>query len=521
MNKKETKKHGFRSLRTQLTVLFFALTAGTILMIFLANTFFLEQYYLSEKQNALESAYQSLYEAAQEGTITSSEFDVELLRICSRDNIGVVVMSAESRTVKSYASDTQTMMRRMWDNLFDATEKLPEDTEENTNESELTDQYYIVRTLQTSDRASGQRAQIVFDLKTHTQYMELWGNLDGGYYYLMRTAIESIRNDTRIANRFVLYIGMAATILTFLLSIYLGRRITRPIRALSDISRRMRDLDFSARYEGDDKNEIGTLGESINDLSKTLEQTISELKTANHELQSDLEQKEKTEAMQREFISNVTHELKTPIALIQGYAEGLKDGITDDEESREFYTEVIMDEAGKMNRMVQQLLSLMHLEFGESQVSVERFDVAEMIHGELQSVGLMAQDAGIEVHMEQKDPVFVWSDQFMVEEVFQNYFTNAVHHCAGAQKVIDIRFAQKENCVRISVFNTGTPIPEESIPRIWDKFYKVDKARTREYGGSGVGLSIVKAIMDQLHQQYGVINYDNGVEFWFELETKI
>jgi signal transduction histidine kinase len=111
----------------------------------------------------------------------------------------------------------------------------------------------------------------------------------------------------------------------------------------------------------------------------------------------------------------------------------------------------------------------------------------------------------------------VWADEFWTEEVFMNYFSNAVNHCNG-KKVIDIHFEEKQNCVRVVVFNTGSPIPEESLPHLWEKFYKVDKARTREYGGSGVGLSIVKAIMDQMHQDYGVINYDNGVAFWFELE---
>ena len=94
-----------------------------------------------------------------------------------------------------------------------------------------------------------------------------------------------------------------------------------------------------------------------------------------------------------------------------------------------------------------------------------------------------------------------------------------MNHVKG-DKIIDIKYTMLENKVRIGIFNTGDPIPEDSLPHLWEKFYKVDKARTREYGGSGVGLSIVKAIMDSMNQQYGVINYTNGVEFWIELETK-
>jgi len=116
-------------------------------------------------------------------------------------------------------------------------------------------------------------------------------------------------------------------------------------------------------------------------------------------------------------------------------------------------------------------------------------------------------------------PIYVWGDEFKVAEVFSNYLSNAIHHCGG-DKIIDIRFEVKDKIVRTICFNTGAPIPEESIPHIWEKFYKVDKARTREYGGSGIGLSIVKAIMDSLHRECGVINHADGVEFWFELDTK-
>lgn len=114
-------------------------------------------------------------------------------------------------------------------------------------------------------------------------------------------------------------------------------------------------------------------------------------------------------------------------------------------------------------------------------------------------------------------PIHVWADEFGVEEVFNNYFTNAMNHVDG-EKIIEVQVQPTENKVRVSVFNTGAPIPEDSIAHIWEKFYKVDKARTRAYGGSGVGLSIVKAIMDSMNQSYGVLNYDNGVEFWFELD---
>ena len=293
--------------------------------------------------------------------------------------------------------------------------------------------------------------------------------------------------------------------------------MTEPIKELTRISERMIHLDFDAKYTGKSKTEIALLGQNINELSETLETTISELKSANNELQRDIERKTQIDEMRKEFLSNVSHELKTPIALIQGYAEGLKEGINDDAESREFYCEVIMDEAAKMNNMVKKLLTLNQLEFGNETITMERFDIVSLIRNYLQSAEILCTQKQIALRMEDYPPTSVWADEFMVEEVFGNYFSNAVNHIDG-DRIIEVKLKQMDGKVRISVFNTGQPIPEESLPRIWEKFYKVDKARTRAYGGSGVGLSIVKAIMESLNQKYGVINYDNGVEFWFELE---
>ena len=223
--------------------------------------------------------------------------------------------------------------------------------------------------------------------------------------------------------------------------------------------------------------------------------------------------------MRTEFLANVSHELKTPIALIQGYAEGLKEGINDDQESRDFYCDVIMDEAGKMNKLVRNLLDLNQLEFGKDNLRFERFDIRELIGGVLQSSEIMIEQKEAKVIFNQEEPVYVWGDEFKVEQVVRNYFTNALNHIEG-DKIIEMKLKKHDDKVRISVFNTGKPIPEEDLNQIWDKFYKVDKARTREYGGNGIGLSIVKAIMNSLQQEYGVQNYENGVEFWFELDSK-
>lgn len=483
------------SLKRHLVIIFISLVTGTILMCLLLNSTLLERYYINNKINALIRAYVSINEASNAGDITSDTFDIELQKICGKYNINVLVADSDSETVKTSMSDPNYVIKHLLNNIIVGV-----------------DQGSVLR------ETESYTMQIVTDMRTQTEYIEMWGVLDTGYLFMVRSALEGIRESVTISNSFLTYVGMAAIVVSALLVFWVSSRITKPILELADISERMKHLDFDAKYMGNDKTEIAVLGRNINELSETLETTISELKTANNELLKDIEKKEQIDEMRKDFLSNVSHELKTPIALIQGYAEGLKEGISDDEESREFYCGVIMDEASKMNIMVKKLLTLNQLEFGNELVNMERFDIAALIQNYIASADILIKQKEISVRMEDYGEVYVWGDEFRVEEVFMNYFTNAMNYVQG-EKVIDIKIREEQKRVRVSVFNTGTPIPEESIEHIWEKFYKVDKARTREYGGSGIGLSIVKVIMESMNQEYGVVNYDNGVEFWFTLDT--
>ena len=489
-------------LRHQFSLLFLALLAGMIVISLVLNDTLLEQYYVHNKTKVMNAAYKSINDAANSGDISSEGFDIELRKICEKYNIDVIVLDADSQTVKSSSNDSSFLAKRLWDNLLQM--GAGASSGEDTHVLQKTDHYTL---------------QLGTDGRTETKYMEEWGFLDNGNIFLIRSALDGIRDSAEISNRFMTYVGVLIAFLGGILSFVIARKITRPITELTDISEKMKNLDFEAKYQDKGKNELDLLGRNINELSETLEVTISELKTANNELKQDIAHKNKIDEMRKEFLSNVSHELKTPIALIQGYAEGLQADVNDDAESRDFYCEVIIDEATKMNEMVKKLLTLNQIEFGNDVVSMERFDIVDLINNYLKSAEILARQKNATVKMDRYDPIFVWADEFKIEEIIQNYYSNAINHLEG-EKIIEIRLRKQNNTVRVSVFNTGLPIPEDCIDHIWEKFYKVDKARTREYGGSGVGLSIVKAIMDSMHQKYGVQNYDNGVEFWFELETK-
>lgn len=357
----------------------------------------------------------------------------------------------------------------------------------------------------------------VYDKKIGSNYLELFGKVDRTTFIFLRANYQNIKESAAVSNKFMTYIGIFAVILGALAMFFIGRRFTKPIVELSEIADKMAGLDFDAKYEVKTDDEIGRLGNSMNMLSEQLESTISELKSANNELQSDIARKMQIDEMRQEFLSNVSHELKTPIALIQGYAEGLTDDVIDDANDRKFYCDVIIDEARKMNKMVRRLLDLNQLEFGTDQPDMERFDIVQLIRSVVSSSDIMFKQKNVNLMMYEPLPVYVWADEYLVEEVLTNYVSNALNHVNDAG-IIRIYTKKMDNIVRISVVNTGENIPEAELDRIWDKFYKVDKARTREYGGNGIGLSIVKAIMNTLNRKYGVTNCDDGVEFWFELE---
>ncbi len=502
--------------RYRIAVLFAAafvlMMAGTIALCWLLNSRFLEEYYRSGQKKLLFRLYDTL--ASSEDRIESEEMDEMLQEAVTSENVGIVIIDSNAENLQIYATNRENIYRRLWANILDRTPLLEDRTDDTLAQGEG-DRYYIRSREQETETST---FQIVRDTFTDTDSMELFGTLPGGHFVLLRTPLESIARSSRVANRFLIYTGLCTVLIGAAAAYFLARRLTGPIRELVMISRHMKELDFSDTFHGSRTRELTELGDDLQELGQSLEHTLSELKTANTELKRDLARREEMEEMRRDFISGVTHELKTPLALIRGYAEGLSEGIIDDPQGRSEYCGVILDEADRMNRMVAGLLSLNELEFGQRKAEMEHFDLADLLRGHLESIRILADRDGIRLQQDIPGSLMVWGDPMLVEEVVDNYLSNALHHAAG-DKVIEVSAVREDGHVRTTVFNTGSPIPADAFPHIWETFYKVDKARTRAYGGSGVGLSVVKAVMELHGQKYGAVNYDNGVAFWFELET--
>lgn len=488
------------SIRSQLTFVFACLMAGTILICLFINGAFLEKIYINKRQDAMLEGYRLINSAVQNDLIDKEEFDVPFQDFCGRNNLEILVLDSEAEMVRSSTPEYSFMGTRLLEYALDL------DSDDSNSEKRL---------------RTGQRYEtwIHEDQRMNQKYMDMWGILDNGNMFMIRSAVEGIKDSARLSGEFFGIVGLLALCFSIVIIHFVSEKITEPIRELTHISAQMKQLDFDAKYKGDSKTEVALLGQNINELSETLEKTISELKSANNELKKDLEKREKIEEMRTDFLSSVSHELKTPLALIQGYAEGLSENVTEDEESRRYYCEVIQDEASKMTGLVSKLISLNQLEFGDGQVNFERFDIVQYLYNFLQTQKILWEQKDVTLVYENVNPIMVWSDEFLVSEVVNNFFSNALNY-VDKGGVIRISVITKEKKARVSIYNTGENIPEESLLKLWDKFYKVDKARTRAYGGNGIGLSIVKAIMEKIHQEYGVNNMEGGVEFWFELECQ-
>ena len=487
------------SIERQMTVAFMSLLAFMFVVILLGNAWLLEPYYIRDKKSKFISMYESLSKAAEEGRLagTDEATYAALARQAEKDNLFFLTINMAEQTMTAnvqHASELKQYLDAYLLNRRGSGDKT----------LELTENYEISQTKGNDSAA---------------EYLMMRGELGGGYFFLIQSPLESIQGSAALANRFLIVVGSVAAVICMLLVWLFSKKITNPLRELADISEKMAELNFETKYTSGGEDEIGVLGENFNRMAERLERSISELKSANNRLMQDLEQRDKLEQMCSEFLGNVSHELKTPIALIQGYAEGLKEGIDTDAESREFYCDVIIDEVSKMNHMVRNLLALNQLEFGDEEIQFERFDLTELAAGVLESMELFAEQTKAKVQFLTTEPVYVWADEYKVEQVVRNYVGNAFHHVSG-DMVIEVKIEVQGDVARMTVFNTGNAIPEEDLGHIWEKFYKVDKAHTREYGGNGIGLSIVKAVMESLHQKYGVENYDNGVAFWFELGIK-
>ena len=521
----------FRSIRFKMTTVLILILGGVLIIAYMINYLFSESYYLNREKKHLLDTYNQVRQTIDEGGDPET-IEKILKEVSMESNIRAFTIQITDDNLEFHDSegDLKNFMpvdREMYqyiENIFryedlrvwllDGDESAKEnlvamlrDSEDETDQEILelvTNGYFI------TDSKDGGR---------FNKGLYLIGYSPAKYLVTMRIPLADIRQSAAVSRQLMLRIGLVGILIGCIIMFSYASTFTKPIKEIAAASEEMSELNFDVKVRTNRKDEIGMLGRSIDRMSEQLEQTVADLKLANIELQKDIEKKEQIDEMRKDFLSHVSHELKTPIALIQGYAEGLKENINEDEESRNFYCDVISDEAAKMNNLVRKLLNLNQIEFGNNTLDMRRFDLYQLIFNKIAASNILFEKKGVKVVFDESGPTYVWADELMIEEAFSNYLSNALNHVPDGGK-IRIYFQQDEKNLRLHVFNQGKPIPAEDIDKIWIKFYKVDKARTREYGGSGIGLSLVAATMEAHGKSYGVDNMEDGVDFWFDLDRE-
>lgn len=496
-------KDSLKSVRIKLFLILCIIITLIIVLLVIINSVVLEKFYLYNKTKTVKNIYEEV-NYSYNNNLSYEKIEEKLKVLSINHNLDILIKTNDNivmLTTDKYMVDTTKEIE-----FFSNINKRCEDLQNLYNEDLL-------------------EINLVKERITSINYIIVTAELDNGYNLLMRMPTADLQESARISNNVLWTIGIAVILISGFIASFVSDRFTKPILELNSIAQKMSNLDFSQKYRiNDAEDEINNLGKSINTMSDKLENTIKQLTVNNTELEKDIERKSKIDEMRKQFLSDVSHELKTPIALIQGYAEGLVENVNADDESRQFYANVILDEANKMDRLVKQLLELMKLEYGKRDFNNESFDIVSLINEVIRNCNVMLEENNIKVSFDSNNVIMVYADVFYIEQIITNYLTNAIKYSKevdGERKIeINILLDCEVNKVRISVFNTGDKINENEMQRIWGRFYKIDSSRNRENGGTGIGLAFVKAIMNNYKNEYGVVNKENGVEFFFDLDME-
>ena len=486
------KKKKFQSIQYELFAILTFSIVISLLVVIVINNVLLEHFYkFSEVKNAenIKKEINTYYNGAIQYGIEDELRELEI-----KNNIEILIMNLENNVIYSRSNDIIKSVERM------KTAK--------QMKTIYGDEVYEIRIDEELPR---------------NNFLMLITILDNGYKLYVKIPTMPIKESSKISNKVLILTGILTTILAGCVFLIISKKVVEPIIELDNITKKMAKLDFSEKYEiHDNAGEINALGENINKMSEKLESTIDILRQNNSELEKSIKEKSKIDEMRKQFISDVSHELKTPISLIQGYAEGLLENINEDEESRKFYAEVIVDESNKMDKLVKELLELMKVEYQEQSFDDKEFNLNELIKEEIKRETVKIQEKNIKIDFDESKENIVYADEKLIEKILNNYLSNAIKHCEkkDGEKKISIRTEIKGKKLRLFVYNTGEKIKEEYIDKIWDRFYKVDISRNREDGGTGIGLALVKAIMNNYQNEFGVKNYKNGVEFYCDINLK-
>ncbi|MFD1887789.1 sensor histidine kinase [Paenibacillus wenxiniae] len=340
----------------------------------------------------------------------------------------------------------------------------------------------------------------------------------GMNYVLSLSSLQPVGEAAALLQRYYVYLAPIIVVILLVLSFIYSRLLSRPLLQLSRTSARMARLDFQAVDHGAIRStdEFGEVSRNLDTLRHNLDTALRQLSETNEALSREMEEKIRAEELRKELIANISHELKTPLGIVKGFAEGLQDDVAADK--RERYVQLIVTETDRMNALIMDMLQLSRFEVKAVKLKQETIDIVQHIEALLHSFTPQLDHRNLRVHTFGDKTLEVTADPRRIDQVLLNLLSNAVRH-AREGGIITVNWQIiEDNEVEIRIENEGDPIPAQELERIWDQFYRAERSRDRKTGGTGLGLAIVKHILELYGSRYGVNNIENGVAFYFTLK---
>ncbi|PFF78315.1 sensor histidine kinase [Bacillus cereus] len=333
---------------------------------------------------------------------------------------------------------------------------------------------------------------------------------DGSVTYIYAMAsLQPVDEAVQMVQDYYIYIIAFVVVLIFLASFYYSKQIAKPLLKINDTTKKIAQLDFTEKIPITSKDEIGDLSKNINVLSNKLHSHIGQL-------EEDIEKERKLENTRKEFISGVSHELKTPLSIMKSCISILKDGVA--EHKKEYYFQAMEREVDKMDTLILDMLELAKFESGTYKMKKSSFYIDTVIEDICEHLSVEIEKKELHVH-KNIHSFEVIANQGRIEQVIVNFITNAIRYTPNKEDIIISTIDEKDR-IKVCIENKGTHIEEEQLDKIWDRFYRVDTARQRSQGGTGLGLAISKNILELHNAEYGVKNTEDGVLFYFYLPKK-
>lgn len=320
-----------------------------------------------------------------------------------------------------------------------------------------------------------------------------------------------INESARTIKNFFVYVFIGGFIVVLILAFLISNTVTKPIRKLTHSSKELAKLNFEVPIDRSQKDEIGELAESLSTLSANLKSALYELQEKNKLLEEDILKSQKLEKERKDFIRDISHELKTPITLIQGYTEGLIDGISED--GKDEYLAIILDETRNMEKLVKDMIELSYTESDAFTLNKVSFNLSKALVDSAAPF-LDYKDHKAEFRFSIPKQYYITGDLIKLTTAFRNILKNAVTNTeAREDAVIDIMLQEQDGKLIMKVINTPAHLEESELEDIWIQFYKKDKSRQRKDGSSGLGLTIIKNVLDKHGLRYSLKNEGQGVAF--------